>query len=362
MATYKTDKFFQLVRYAICEDSPAPRMDAADWEAMYEMSKKQSVVGVVFDAVQRYGGDATIPRQLKMKWFLHVSKIKNRNILLNQRIVELETLFQKDGFECCVLKGQGNAMMYPNPYARSSGDIDLQVRGGRDLVVQYVKKRFPHTKTAYQHVDFPIFEDVEVEVHYLPVYMNNPVYNWRLKRWFENHGDEMYGHKVNLPGNVGGLSVPSLRFNIVFQMAHLMHHLLDEGIGLRQMLDYYFLLRKVHEESISLDSVAEELNRLGLRKFAGAVMYIMREVLGLEETCLMVPVDEGRGKTLLKEILNGGNFGKHSGLTEHSLASKHFLKYWRAMHFIREYPAEALCEPVFRTWHYFWRLKHTYSS
>lgn len=362
MATYKTDKFFQLVRYAICEDSPAPRMDAADWEAMYEMSKKQSVVGVVFDAVQRYGGDATIPRQLKMKWFLHVSKIKNRNILLNQRTVELETLFQKDGFECCVLKGQGNAMMYSNPYARSSGDIDLQVRGGRDLVVQYVKKRFPHTKTAYQHVDFPIFEDVEVEVHYLPVYMNNPVYNWRLMRWFENHGDEMYGHKVNLPGNVGGLSVPSLRFNIVFQMAHLMHHLLDEGIGLRQMLDYYFLLRKVHEESISLDSVAEELNRLGLRKFAGAVMYIMREVLGLEETCLMVPVDEGRGKTLLKEILNGGNFGKHSGLTEHSLASKHFLKYWRAMHFIREYPAEALCEPVFRTWHYFWRLKHTYSS
>ena len=357
-----TIKFFQLVRYAIGGSDLAPQIETADWEAIYDMAKKQSIVGVVFDSVQRYGSDATIPRQLKMKWFLHISKIKNRNILLNKRSTELVTMFQEDGFDCCVLKGQGNAIMYPNPYARSSGDIDLQVRGGRDLVVQYVKKRFPHAKTAYQHVDFPVFEDVEVEVHYLPVYLNNPIYNRRLKRWFENHGDEMYGHKVDLLGDVGRLSVPSLRFNIVFQLAHLLHHLLDEGIGLRHMLDYYFLLRKVYEERLPLDGMTNELNRLGLRKFAGAVMFVMHEVLGLEDGCLIAPMDKNRGESLLNEILNGGNFGKHSGLTEHSLVSKHFLKYWRALHFIREYPAEALCEPVFRTWHFFWRLKHTYSS
>jgi hypothetical protein len=172
----------------------------------------------------------------------------------------------------------------------------------------------------------------------------------------------MYGHKVDLLGDVGRLSVPSLRFNIVFQLAHLLHHLLDEGIGLRHMLDYYFLLRKVYEERLPLDGMTNELNRLGLRKFAGAVMFVMHEVLGLENEYLIVPIDKNRGETLLNEILIGGNFGKHSGLTEHSLASKNLIKYWRTMHFIREYPAEALCEPVFRTWHFFWRLKHTYSS
>jgi hypothetical protein len=250
-------------------------------------------------------------------------------------------------------------MMYPNPYARSSGDIDLQVKGGRDLVVQYVKKRFPHTKTAYQHVDYPIFNKVPVEVHYLPVFLNNPFYNKRLKRWFDNHSEEMYSHEVDLPDGAGRIPVPSLRFNIVFQLAHLMHHLLDEGIGLRHMLDYYFLLLKVYEERISLAGMSDELDRLGLRKFAGAVMYIMHDVLGLDEAFLIVPVDEGRGRTLLNEILGGGNFGKHSGLTDHSLFSKHLLKYWRTIHFIREYPAEALCEPVFRTWHFFWRQKHS---
>ena len=348
-----------LVRYAIGRSEQAPQIDVADWETMYDMSKKQAVIGVVFESVQRMGQNATIPRQLKMNWFYKVNQIKTRNMLLNQRSAELVSMFRQDGFDCCVLKGQGNAMMYPNPYARSSGDIDLQVKGGRDLVVQYVKKRFPHTKTAYQHVDYPIFKKVPIEVHYLPVFLNNPFYNKRLKRWFDNHSEEMYSHEVDLPDGAGRIPVPSLRFNIVFQLAHLMHHLLDEGIGLRHMLDYYFLLLKVYEERISLAGMSDELDRLGLRKFAGAVMYIMHDVLGLDEAFLIVPVDEGRGRTLLNEILGGGNFGKHSGLTDHSLFSKHLLKYWRTIHFIREYPAEALCEPVFRTWHFFWRQKHS---
>ena len=359
MRNNTSDIFFQLVRYALDERHQAPQIEADEWEVMFELARKQSIVGVVFESVKRMDQEVEIPRQLKMKWFFNVNKIKNRNILLNQGSAELVKQFRQDGFDCCVLKGQGNALMYPDPYVRTSGDIDLQVKGGRDLVVQFVKKRFPHTKTAYQHVDYPVFKHVPVEVHYLPVYMNNPVYNRRLIKWFDAQSDEMYGHEVALPDDAGKIVVPSLTFNIVFQMAHLMHHFLDEGIGLRHMIDYYYLLRKVYQEKVPLDGIEHQLDRLGLRKFAGAVMYVMHEVLGLEEAYLMVPVDQKRGKTLLNEILRGGNFGKHSGLTDHALATKHLLKYWRTMHFIREYPAEALCEPVFRTWHYFWRLKHS---
>ena len=354
-----SELFFQLVRYAIDEHNQAPQIEADEWDAMFDMARKQSILGVVFRAVQFMDPNLTIPRQLKMKWFFQVNKIKNRNILVNQCAVKLVEMFRQEGFDCCVLKGQGNALMYPDPYVRTSGDIDLQVKGGRDLVTEYVKKRFPHTKTAYQHVDYPIFKKVPVEVHYLPVYMNNPVYNRRMKKWFEVQSDEMYGHEVVLPDDAGHIAVPSLRFNLVFQMAHLMHHFLDEGIGLRHMIDYYYLLQKVYQEKVTLDGLADQLDRFGLRKFAGAVMFIMHDVLGLKEECLIVPVDKTRGETLLNEILRGGNFGKHSGLTEHSLATKHFMKYWRTMHFIREYPAEALCEPVFRTWHFFWRLKHS---
>ena len=114
--------------------------------------------------------------------------------------------------------------------------------------------------------------------------------------------------------------------------------------------------------STALDVVQRELKYLGLWKFAGAVMYVLHETLGLPEEKMIVPVDEKRGRLLLAEILDGGNFGRHftkyAGFTHQSMGKKYFLKIWRNMHFVRYYSAEALCEPLFRTWHFFWRLKY----
>ena len=142
-----------------------------------------------------------------------------------------------------------------------------------------------------------------------------------------------------------------------------MHHFFDEGIGLRQLMDYFYLMKnekcRMKNLQFGETNLPDVLEHLGLRKFAGAVMYVLQEVFGLEDEYLIVPVDEWRGKTLLEEILRGGNFGHYSGLTEHGAATKYFLKIKRNMRFVRQYPAEALCEPLFRTWHFFWRLSHS---
>ena len=114
--------------------------------------------------------------------------------------------------------------------------------------------------------------------------------------------------------------------------------------------------------STALDVVQKELKYLGLWKFVGAVMYVLHEALGLSEDKMIAPMDEKRGKLLLAEILNGGNFGQHftkyGGFTHQSMGKKYFLKIWRNMHFVKYYPAEALSEPIFRTWHFFWRMKN----
>ena len=92
-------------------------------------------------------------------------------------------------------------------------------------------------------------------------------------------------------------------------------------------------------------------------------MCVLHEVLGLSEDKMILPMDEKRGRLLLAEILDGGNFGKHfskyGGFTHQSMGKKYFLKIWRNMHFVRYYSAEALCEPLFQTWHFFWRLKYS---
>lgn len=166
---------------------------------------------------------------------------------------------------------------------------------------------------------------------------------------------------VNLPDGIGEIATPTTAFNVVYQLVHLYHHFFDEWIGMRQMVDYYFV---VNDDGVLVirDTLQKELKHLGLWKFAGTVMYVLHKTLGLPEERMIVPIDEKRGSLLLSEIMDGGNFGTHftkyGRFIQQGMAKKYFLKIWRNMHFVRYYPAEALSEPIFRTWHFFWRKKN----
>ena len=323
-----------------------------------------------------------IPREVLLPWFALSEQIKQRNILMNKRCGELTEMLRKDGFDSCILKGQGNTLLYPAPYSRTPGDIDVwviptskveghgskgegqrtaikySVKERRKVVTDFVKRRFPETRIRYQHIDYPVFPDMDVEVHFIPTAKNNPLHNKRIQQWAEEQRETQCANMVSLPDGIGQIAIPTSEFNVIYQLSHLMHHFFDEGIGLRQMMDYYYLLRSSTKLEIRKEKLEMTLKYLGLWKFAGAVMYVMREVFGMEEQFMIALVDERRGRTLLNEILKGGNFGKYSGLTQHSTGGKYFLKHWRNLHFVREYPSEALCEPIFRTWHFFWRLRH----
>lgn len=364
---------FELIRCAVDETFPKPDLSDIDWEELYTFSKQQAITGVMFDLVQRLGGkEAGVPRQLLLRWFKQSDRIQKRNEMVNQRAVQLTQMFEEKGFRCCLLKGQGNAVMYPNHTSRVSGDIDIlvipqQLTGQlkdvdkrRNALLQFVRKKFPNIPFRYHHVDFPILKGLPIEIHFIPCIVNNVVYHRRLQQWFGERMDAQCENKVQLSGGVGSVPAPTIEFNVVYQLAHMMHHFFDEGIGLRQMMDYYYLLQQAAtgELRIKSEEFRNTLRYLNLYHFAGAVMYVMREAFGMNDDVMIVPVDERRGKTLMKEILHGGNFGHHSGLTQHSLGTKYFLKLWRNLHFVKEYPAEALCEPVFRTWHFFWRLRH----
>ena len=359
--------FLSIIRFAIQSEATAPQIEPEEWQAIYDMAEQQALSGLLFYGIQKLKedscGDVKIPRDILFNLFFVAEQIKQRNLLLNKMCVELSEQLQSDGFECCILKGQGNATMYPEPYVRAPGDIDIWVitRSGlrckKDKVIDYARGKCPKIELRYYHVEYE-YDGIPVELHFTPGIMNNPWYNNRLQKWYNQMADGGW-LLAELPEGVGRIPVPTKEFNIVFQLAHMMHHFFDEGIGLRQMIDYYFLLKARNDDGrCKMEDVRETLKYLNLDKFAGAVMYIMKEVLGLEEKYLIIPVDERRGKTLLNEILKGGNFGHHSGLAQNNAAKKYFQKTWRNMQLVKEYPAETLCEPVFRTWHYFWRMAH----
>lgn len=339
-----------------------------NWLKLYSFASKQTVLGFCFDGINRLNQEYPeelkenpIERDLLMTWMGAAQQIRRQNMKVNVVASKLYSMLREDGMRCCILKGQGNALMYPNTYSRNSGDIDVWVNTSREQITEYAKKHFEiGDDIRYHHLETTL-DGVPVELHFFPGIMNNPIYNARLQKWFKRNADLQCSNVVSLPDGIGEIAIPTTAFNVIYQLTHLYHHFFDEGIGMRQIIDYYYVVNN-DELLVIRDTLQRELKYLSLWKFAGAVMYVLHEALGISEEKMIVPMDEKRGKLLLAEILNGGNFGKHftkyGHFTQQRMAMKYFLKIWRNMHFVRYYPAEALSEPIFRTWHFFWRLRH----
>ena len=339
-----------------------------DWQQLYSFATKQTIIGICFDGIKRLSEEYPeelkknpIERDLLMTWMGVSQQIRRQNMKVNAVASKLYSMLREDGLRCCILKGQGNALIYQNAYSRNPGDIDVWVNASREQIMEYAKKHFKlGDDIRYQHIETSV-DGVPVELHFFPCTMNNPIYNARLLKWFKRNADLQSSNVVSLPDGIGEIAIPTTAFNVIYQLTHLYHHFFDEGIGMRQIIDYYYVVNN-DELLVIRDTLQRELKHLGLWKFAGAVMYVQHETLGLSEEKMITPMDEKRGKLLLAEILNGGNFGKHftkyGHFTQQGMAKKYFLKIWRNMHFVRYYPAEALSEPIFRTWHFFWRLRH----
>lgn len=363
----KEETYLEFLRYCIDDTLklPASAKDI-DWMDLMDWAKRQAIVGIIFQGVDRSHESLQIPFKERIEWSGYMHFIEEQNTQMNKRCVELVGEFRKDGFDCCVLKGQGNAMMYPNPLLRNSGDIDLLVFEPIREVIKYVRSKNPNGKTVYHHIDYGLYKDVEVEVHYRPSFLNNLIANRRLQAWFCANKD--FSH-IDLPEGVGRITVPSWEFNVVFQLSHIYRHVIQSGLGLRQVIDYYYLLKS--NTNLQLDGVnrtdgtniPELLKRLGLMEIAGAVMWVLKEVLGMDERYLIVPVDERRGRFLLEEIMEGGNFGMWlkpdaGWLNGDSAIGRNILRLKRDLKLVRYFPSECLWEPVFRVWHFFWRMTH----
>ena len=364
---------FAFLRYSLGKKENMSRViTGMDWQELYSFASKQALLGLCFEGIERLGKEYPeelrlnpIGRELLMTWMGKAQQIRRQNMKVNAVASKLFSMLREDGMRCCILKGQGNALMYPNPYSRTPGDIDVWVNASRERIMEYTQKKFElGDDIRLQHLETSL-DGVPVELHFFPCSMNNPIYHARLQKWFKRNADLQCSNVVSLPDGIGEIAIPTTAFNVVYQLTHLYHHFFDEGIGMRQIIDYYYVvisdyLLVINDESLGIrDTLQRELKHLGLWKFAGAVMYVLHETLGLSEEKMIAPMDEKRGKLLLAEILNGGNFGQHftkyGHFTQQGMAKKYFLKIWRNMHFVRYYPAEALSEPIFRTWHFFWR-------
>ena len=371
--------FFDFLRFCIGSAKEIPgSLKEVDWKELYCIAQKQALLGVLFHGIQRLPKELAPEQKLLMQWMVMAEMIRKQNIRLFQDSVKVCKNFENEGFANCILKGQGNALLYPDPYMRTPGDIDIYLAGGRKRVMQYINKVCPNQVMRYHHVDFPVMKTA-IEVHFTPSYMFFPIHNSRMQKWFKEVMGEQCNHRVSLPDGYGEIHMPQVSFNVIYILSHLHRHIFTEGIGLRQLLDYYFVLLKWHTDltnltdsnkslpqmtliNTDLDALRHKLKYLGLWKFAQAVMFVMKEVFGLSEDRMIVPMDEREGRFLLDEIMRGGNFGQYDtrlGSKENEGKLHRYLRMsLRNLRFVKHYPTEALSEPLFRTWFALWKKIH----
>ena len=443
--------FFDFLRFIVGSAKEIPdSLKEADWKELYAIAKKQCLVGVLFDGIKKLPAEHVgMEKELLLQWMAESQMLEKANVRLNDAAIKVSEWFRKKGFRTCILKGQGNALMYPNPYSRTPGDIDIWVEGGDKRVISFVRSISPHEKACYHHIEFLSYKGVEVEVHYRPSFLLCFWHNRKLQKYYERVKEEQFSHRVML-GEQGEIAIPTAEFNLIFQLTHIYAHLMNEGIGLRQLLDYYYVLcdfYKVYQNfsnpsvslskgsstfspspsssgsgdvtapsrcseplrskdggpkrsspncagwdrrdaigdmtsataststdtsataarssfaansSAAIDRVQKELKELGLWKFAGGIMYIMQEVFGMPASRLIVPPNEKYGRFVLNEVLEAGNFGRHDARNRfgRSQLGHNLQRVYRDIRLVRYFPAEALCEPLFRTWHFFWRMKN----
>ena len=242
--------FFAFQRYCLGSKSDVSKVIAGmDWQELYSFASKQALLGLCFDGIERLGKEYPeelkqnpIGRELLMTWMGKAQQIRRQNVKVNAVASKLFAMLRVDGMRCCVLKGQGNALMYPNPYSRTPGDIDVWIDASRERIMEYAQKKFElGDDIRLQHLETSL-DGVPVELHFFPCSMNNPIYHARLQKWFRRNADLQCSNVVGLPDGAGDIAIPTTAFNVIYQLTHLYHHFFDEGIGMRQIIDYYVVM------------------------------------------------------------------------------------------------------------------------
>lgn len=340
-------------------DGFSRRLNEVDWISLYTEAQRQAISGILLDGVEKVIASGEDKPKFLMQWISQVLALENRNRLLNARCKEITKIFKELGLRSCVLKGQGVARLYPNPLRRQCGDIDLWVEGNRDDIYKTLKARWKVGETVIHHAEVEIFKDTPTEIHFVPSFAYSPFLYCRYKRFFKRWADRQFDNCMESVG----FACPTPEFNAVYSLMHIFHHVLHEGIGLRQLLDYYYILRSLDKEQ--LVQVFEEMRHLGLVKFAEAVMYVEQQMFGLEPEFLLCKPNEKLGKLLLAEIELAGNFGKYDKRYQHvdrkSRMDVYLHNVKRNFVFFKFAPSEVLWAPIWKPCHFVWRKIKGYS-
>lgn len=348
--------FFELIRVSIGQATCLSKLlSAEEWDELFAMAKRQSLLGVCFAGVQQLKKcNQCPPVILYRKWMMVAAKTLQRNERLNDQCVALQKQFKEAGIRSSILKGQATATLYKNgidnnlSLLRQCGDIDIFVDCGRKKAIEYAKQFQNIVEWDYKHLHLNVFKDAGIEVHYRPQVLQNVRKNSKLQRWFKLNEHLFFEGNTTLH-NGEVIVIPIGAMNVLYQVIHLYHHLFTEGIRLRQIMDLYYTLLSYDVD----DDVLSVITELDLTHFANGLMWILQSFFLLPLDKMPWQPEENEGRFLLKEIMNTGNF---SMLNSDNKCIYFFYLIKNNIHLYSHYKGDAFAAPFYFIWHKWWKV------
>ena len=266
-----------------------------EWQQIYEMSVKQTVQGIVYDGINWLPKEQQPPRNILIRWTVTIDQLERMNRRQNALLNALPQLFgQTPAIPFQVLKGQGIAALYTNPLHRLCGDIDLYF--GNEEQTEKANQRIESigtpVKRAINGESNYLLNGVLIEhhAHLIDLHYNRKqIQEWERKRFQQ------------------GGQIPDAVANHLLLSTHILKHLINEGIGLRQLCDAAMALVKLAEKTDKQE--LEQLSRKWhIYRWNQLLYALLVKHIGMPKEYLPFPTNINPDR-FMDEVWESGNLG-----------------------------------------------------
>lgn len=279
-------------------------LTADDWAEVMKASRVQTVHLLCYDAAKNL--TALMPKEINEQWFLLSAKTIAKNHMVLNAQNELIKLLDKNDFSYIILKGFAAASYYPDFEKRCYGDVDFLISPSQQQAVEDVLISEGYIRELNDHICHRVFKKpgAHLEMHFEVAGIPNGSQGQVFRKYFENASRK---HTLN---DNPVFCNPNPETHAIILLLHTIHHMVDEGLGLRHLCDWACFVNKTYKEAFWASDVLPILEKTGTLNFAVAVTKTCAVYLGTVCPNWAENVDEKLCFQIITDILDLGNFGR----------------------------------------------------
>lgn len=304
--TKEQELLIELLAHSISGSEIEFNTENIDWQALVDESVAQTVCLVAFDCAISLKNK--IPEHIYTQWFNHAYRFIAVNYLVEKSQKELTQILLKGDFPYVILKGLSSASFYEKSELRMLGDVDFLIQNDEKQQIKEILIKDGYKVSHENHICHIVFTKpkAHLEMHFeisgIPNGENGDIIREYMKDAIENAVEKTHAEQ--------SFFAPTDYHHAVILLLHMQHHILGEGIGLRQLMDWACFVHKTYDMPFWDEKVIPILQKVGLFEFANVFTALCVKFFKINAPSWITPREDQLLNELLEDIFSAGNFGK----------------------------------------------------